>query len=91
VAPETLIADQRPIASWTIVASVDVAKALVAVGRPAEAEPCVQQTLRLPPVNSEANLVLARIASSSSRPGLCDRVLGNTDSSGAETIATYAR
>ena len=36
-----------------------LAKALVAVGRPAEAEPYVQEVLRQQPVNGEANLVLA--------------------------------
>ena len=38
-----------------------LAKALVAVGRPAEAEPYVQEVLRQEPVDGEANLVLARI------------------------------
>jgi tetratricopeptide (TPR) repeat protein len=40
---------------------LSLAKALVAVGRPAEAEPYVQEVLRQEPVNGEANLVLARI------------------------------
>jgi len=38
-----------------------LAKALVTVGQPAEAEPYVQEALREEPVNGEANLVLARI------------------------------
>ena len=40
---------------------LSLAKVLVAVGRPAEAEPYVQEVLRQQPVNGEANLVLARI------------------------------
>jgi predicted Zn-dependent protease len=40
---------------------LSLAKALVTVGRPAEAEPYVQEALRQHPVNGEANLVLARI------------------------------
>ena len=40
---------------------LSLAKALVAVGRPTEAEPYVQEVLRQEPVDGEANLVLARI------------------------------
>lgn len=40
---------------------LSLAKALVAIGRPTEAEPYVQEVLRQQPVNGEANLVLARI------------------------------